>query len=118
MRSQRRQLPGNTAGCARRKHGKAHSAWVDTNVGSIITIMRIRSRFGASAAPRRSGPFVTNARAPKKSSNQLEPKAARYVKWDGALPGLCIRVEQEEPCHSYCGIAQHFLAGLFQRNFL
>ena len=93
MRSQRRQLPGNTAGCARRKHGKAHSAWVDTNVGSIITIMRIRSRFGASAAPRRSGPFVTNARAPKKSSNQLEPKAARYVKWDGALPGLCIRVE-------------------------
>jgi hypothetical protein len=29
----------------------------------------------------------------KEVVNQLEPKAARYVKWDGALPGLCIRVE-------------------------
>jgi integrase len=29
----------------------------------------------------------------KEFVDRLEPKAARYMKWDGALPGLCIRVE-------------------------
>jgi hypothetical protein len=52
----------------------------------------------------------------KEVVNQLEPKAARYVKWDGALPGRCIRVEQAEPRLSYCDIAQLARAGMVQSD--